>query len=304
MSVIDWVVESKNRIARDGLVSGLTESSYKFYIGAAGRLDWIASGTPIYERDWDVLIILDACRADLMAQSISDYTFLESFETITSVGSTSEEWMEKNFTETYGREMSETVHVTSNLYSESKLDPNAFAELDEVWRYGWDEELRTIPARAVTDRAIHHGRNSDFDRLIVHYMQPHYPFIPNPDIGSGMRADESEPSVWKQLRDGAVTKGTVWDAYKANLHYVLDDLELLLTNLDAERVIVSADHGNSFGKFGIYGHPGGVPLQCLRTVPWVVTEASDSGEYEPEGKEEAIEQSMNERLSALGYAER
>ncbi len=239
-----------------------------------------------------------------MTEVISSHSFLSSFEPAISVGSTSAEWMGKNFTEQYTDEMADTVHVTANLYSDSELDPNSFAQLDEVWRYGWDDELRTIPARAVTDRAIYHGRNSDFERMIVHYMQPHYPFIPNPEIGSGIRSGESEPSVWKQLRHGDVTKETVWDAYRANLQYVLEDVELLLANLEAEQVAITADHGNSFGKFGVYGHPQGIPLQCLRNVPWIVMSASDSAEYEPQIEEELTDQSMSDKLSALGYAER
>jgi len=34
-------------------------------------------GTPIYEREWDVLVVLDACRLDLMEGVADEYEFIE-----------------------------------------------------------------------------------------------------------------------------------------------------------------------------------------------------------------------------------
>jgi len=58
------------------------------------------------------------------------------------------------------------------------------AVLDEVWTYAWDNELNTIPARPITDRAISTWRQEDVNKMIVHYMQPHVPFIDRPDLGT------------------------------------------------------------------------------------------------------------------------
>lgn len=300
MSFVDWVSESADRIRSDGL-SGVRDSAYHFYIGALGKFDWLHPGTPIYEREWDVLVILDATRFDLMAEVADEYDYLGDLDAFSSVGSTSAEWLEKNFGPEYADEMANTAHVTANIYTEELLDPDDFAVLDEVWRYRWNDELGTIYPRDVTDRAIYHGRHTDAERLIVHYMQPHYPFIPHPDLAPGMRAGESEKSVWQQLREGLVERSVVWDAYRANLQYVLDELPLLLDNVDAERVIVSADHGNALGELGVYGHPYGVPLSCLREVPWIETTATDTGEYEPRSDTKDDETSVEEKLAALGY---
>ena len=38
---------------------------------------------------------------------------------------------------------------------------------------------------------------------------------------------------------------------------VLRHVQNLLNNHDAERVIISADHGEAFGEFGVYRHPVG-----------------------------------------------
>jgi hypothetical protein len=49
----------------------------------------------------------------------------------------------------------------------------------------------------------------------------------------------------------------IWESYIENLRYVLDHVEVLLENVDAEEVAISADHGNAKGEWG-----------CLRTPGW------------------------------------
>jgi len=68
--------------------------------------------------------------------------------------------------------------VTGNTWTDRYLDATAFAALDEVWKYAWDDDLGTVPAAAVTDRAVALARERDPERLVVHYMQPHHPFVP------------------------------------------------------------------------------------------------------------------------------
>jgi hypothetical protein len=77
-----------------------------------------------------------------------------------------------------------------------------------------------------------------------------------------------------------------------------------LKNLDAENVVITADHGEGFGEYGFYRHVIGCPLPCIRQVPWVKTSAFDHGNYEPYGPNpESANQttSAEERLEDLGY---
>jgi hypothetical protein len=88
------------------------------------------------------------------------------------------------------------------------------------------------------------------------------------------------------------------------LEYVLDDVALLLENMDAETVVISADHGNALGEFGFYGHPPHSPLPSVRRVPWVETTATDSGDYEPTQEadgEVPTGEEVESRLKDLGY---
>lgn len=264
-------------------------------------------GTVIYERDWDLLVVLDACRADLLAEVVDEYPFL-SLGSVQSVASASHEWMQETFTDEYAEKVADTAYVTGNPWTDDHCDPTAFERLDEVWRYGWDDELGTIPPAAVTDRAVAVAREHDPGRLVVHYMQPHFPFVPDP-VAQGMDLDRfgegHEMSVWEHLRAGEVDRERAWEGYRENLRYVLDDVETLLRNVDAETAVITADHGNGLGEYGVYGHPPGVAIPALRRVPWVETTACDTGEYEPDerlsSRVDDGDDGVEDRLRDLGY---
>lgn len=271
------------------------------------RIDY---GTNVFERDWDVLIVLDACRADLFQSVVPETDLVEDVGTMRSVGSSSSEWLENTFP---GHpETSRTVMVTGNTWTDRYVNADSFASLDEVWKYSWDEDLGTVPAWAVTDRAISMARNHNPERLVAHYMQPHHPFVPDPlpvDVGMVRNSTHSnQANPWVALRNGDITSERVWDAYEATLRYVLTAVETLVENI-AGQVAITADHGNLFGEWGLYGHPMNTPLPEVLTVPWAETTGEDRRLYTP--KLEPPEplpvsrvygaEGDQTRLEALGY---
>lgn len=304
MTFREWLDDARDHVRRDGWV-GAKEAAYEFYAGAARNVGkrW-NYGDCIYEREWNLLIVLDACRWDLMAEVTGEYEFVDE-NTTYSAGSSSGEWTEKNFDEKYAEEMKRTALVTGNPYSETHLEESDFLLLDEVWRYGFDEDVRTIPAEAMTDRAISVCREYGPERIIVHYMQPHHPFVRKPmDKGIPRREFGSTPwdNVWHKLRKGEVDREAVWEGYLDNLRYVLDHVEILLENVNADSAVITSDHGNLLGEFGLYAHPDYVPLPALKRVPWCETTADDTGAYEPdEWTEESHGISVEEQLRHLGY---
>jgi hypothetical protein len=274
-------------------------------------------GTNIYERDWDLLVVLDACRVDAMREVAGEYSFIEHVDSIPSVGSTSFEWLPLTFQQRYRQQISETAYVSGNPYLtpvfEDKdhppveqpipfgpteynvVDPEHFLLLDEVRKYGVDEEHGCVLPRTMTDRAVDISRSLDPDRLIVHYMQPHEPHIGD-EHGLGQ-------NVFVPLQKGKITRREAWDSYIENLRLVLDELEILLKNVDAEKVVITADHGEAFGEFGFYAHQVGCPLPVVRNVPWVETTATDTKSYESEidPDKTADGESLEQHLSDLGY---
>jgi hypothetical protein len=304
MTFREWVDASTDRVREDGW-QGVTESGKELYVGALRRTEPIfGHGEHVFDRDWDVLLLLDACRVDVMAEVADDYAFLDRPGTMHSVGSSSMQWIERTFSDEYRDEMQNTVYVTGNPFSKRVLEGGDLLALDEVWRYAWDDDRGTIPANPITDRAIAAGRHHDYDRLVIHYMQPHFPSIPDQlseghntaTLGDG----EGWDMPWHMLRRGDLDEQRLWASYRANLGYVLDDVATLLQNLDAETVAISADHANAKGEWGVYGHPK-VPIEAIREVPWYETSATDTGEYEPTLDPGVERGAVEEKLESLGY---
>lgn len=313
MALVDFARNTRRRASeagfRDAARYAATELAFR---APLRRLDAAGyrRGIPIFDREWDVLLVLDGCRADLMRGVLDGRDGEYEWDTHDSVASTSSVWLDR----TFGDDRASTVgYVTGNPFSDSKVDGSNVGYLDEVWRYGWDDEVGTIRPRPLTDRAVDTWRRRDehgIDRLIVHYMQPHYPFLGH-RLGDGVDptrigGENGTRSAWDRLRDGERTIEEVWDAYRSNLEHVLDDVDLFRSVVDAERVVLSADHGNAIGEFGVYGHPARMPLGCLREVPWIGTTATATRAYTPSFDRPSdpvgVDSTVTDRLRSLGYA--
>jgi len=277
------------------------------------------TSTNVFARDWDVLLLLDGCRVDALAELSGEYEFLGSdVGSITSVAGNSPKWLANTFRGRYRREIGETVYVSANPHTRRVLDTgrdglygemNAaddwmteLADLVPVWEQAWDEERGTVPARQVTDSLIDAVRASGAGRYVAHYMQPHFPSVPHP-LGSSMDLKDDarwNNDVWDRLARGELSRETVWESYLENLRYVLDEVELVLENIDSPDIVISADHGNAFGELGQYGHGPGF-VRPIRVVPWVEVAGTDERTYEPEKRSESVDTSVEEQLSALGY---
>ena len=299
-------------------------------------------GHNLLTNEWDLCIILDACRADLMNSVLqSDWSppFSYSADSITSLDSATEPWTIKTFGSETAFETIPFLYVTANPYSTKVNDSPAVAHLDEVWRYGWDPAIDTVPPRVVTNRAIHHYREWS-GPVMVHYLQPHAPHLTQcnkrivrryerkiPPIKHGETNLEENwhtgrnsdgivnrylpgtwnlpPTVpqtmWDRLRWGDFDREMVWNSYHDTLLIVLHEVELLLRTVDAPTVVITADHGEAFGEWGLFGHPHHMPFSELRQVPYLVTSAQKDIEYEPETYTTNELQDRNEKLRSLGY---
>ena len=293
-------------------------------------------GRNVYEYDWDMLVVLDACRVDALHSVADEYEYLGDIGEITSVGSTSLEWMLKTFTEDHRRAIEETRYVSTNGHlghlSGSSTSYFSFSPLRETMVANFEESNRLVNRNVVsesdfaavdrlyslsernsyghtplpddvTDYAIRIGRESSPGRLIVHYMQPHAPYLKEA-IERG-HIERYEESPFDALREGVAFE-TVWGAYIDNLRLVLDSVERLLENFEAENVAITADHGDLFGEWGLYSHAAGVFHPDLKRVPWVEAVAHDTGEYTPKVRYRAehtdgVQEQAQRQLEALGY---
>ncbi len=305
MDVLGWLSDSAARVRSDGADGARESLRPAYHKGLQGLSRLRPPGTPIYDRDWDLLVVVDACRLDLMREVAPGYGFVDEVRAVRSLDSMTLQWMRRNFVPEYGAEMAETAYVCGNPFSAEALDADEFRALDEVWRYVW-EDPGTVPPRAITDRTVAAAREHDPDRIVAHYMQPHCPFLSRPEMTRGKRldrfGDQEWEDVWQKLRAGRVGREEVWAGYRENLELAMDDVELLLANVDADRAVITSDHGNALGEWFVYGHPPGMPMDCLRVVPWIETTAVDRGTHEPTTEAESgTETDRAAQLAALGY---
>ena len=312
-------------------IRSLVTDAYALYVLASQTIHRrVMFGTNIYERDWDLAIALDACRVDTLEAVTDEYDFIDEVSSIWSVGSTSKEWLDNTFVTDWEDEVAETAMISSNpftnqiqsrpidylkyppirdssvrklgdiLLPDTTLLRDDFKHFDAVWEYQESEDRRyTTPQPGeVTKRAIWAGRNVDADRYVVHYMQPHAPYFGN--VESGDELAEYQANPFDALRNG-VSIDTVYNEYVDNLRYVLDSIETLLKNFDAERVVVTADHGELFDEYRLNGHSVGLPFPEVRKVPWVTTTASDMKNINGHQPSKVVDTTVQAHLEELGY---
>lgn len=136
--------------------------------------------------------------------------------------------------------------------------------------------------------------------MILHYHQPHTPYVANA-LAEDRPLEPYEENPFRYIRR-TDDRETVYETYLDELRWVLDDVEVLLANVDAEQVVISADHGEALGDYGVYGHLIGSLNPAIRQVPWVETTATDSQSYTPEfDSPRDRDVSADAQLEALGY---
>ncbi|ELZ04979.1 hypothetical protein C481_03482 [Natrialba asiatica DSM 12278] len=100
---------------------------------------------------------------------------------------------------------------------------------------------------------------------------------------------------------GEISREAVWSQYISELESVIDSVGTLLENFDADRVVITSDHGEAFGEWLGYKHRGGTIHPHVRRVPWAVTTATDTHTYAPELDLKETEMEREKMLEALGY---
>lgn len=235
----------------------------------------------VMDEDWDTLIVLDACRADYFKQ-VADCDRFDSIRTCISLGSHSSEWTRRNFA---GESFGDTVYVSANPHTSLEAG-DAFHKIVELWETDFDEEAGVVLPDVVRDAAIEAYRTYSDKRLIVHFMQPHGPFVGS-DIGDD-HTDESE----------------YWQAYQENLEYVLPFVHDILDAVPG-KTIVTADHGQAYAsglaeRLGIGGHKPRLRFPSLVEVPWAVVEGSRR-DIRDGDTSEARGDNVTDRLKDLGY---
>lgn len=287
----------------------LTKQAWKVHSTVTRRL--LGREDPLIpERDWDNLLLLDACRYDLFEKHSDLPGELKEYY---SVASNTAEYVQKTFKNEY---FGDIVCVTSTPKYYKPNVEDSFHDIIHVWKDDWDEDYRTVLPEVMNKRVLEAHRKYPQKRVLAHYIPPHQPFIgetgqqlPHEVQFSGevIQMDKEKPNVWEALRQGAYTRERVWQAYSENLQLTLPAIKEILEKLPGKTVVTS-DHGNVFGQFsefGVIGHPPYRHIQPLIKVPWLVYQNGERKEIVAEEGETARANTdssvVKDRLSDLGY---
>lgn len=254
-------------------------------------------------QDWDNLIILDACRFDTFAKY---NPFPQKVRRVNSNASHTTPFLKRNFFNHNGN----TVYITAN--PQAAGFESSFVEVRHVWRSHWDKSRNTVMPASVVDEALKAAVEYPDQRLIIHFMQPHYPFIgptgKKIENQGSFRNKRENASPWEMLFAGKLSEDLVKKAYEENLQLVLPYVEKLASNLKGKSVI-TGDHGNLFGKkiklfpWKIYGHPPNLKDEELTAVPWLELPYEERKETilsRPKIQRSPGEE-VKQRLKHLGY---
>ena len=269
--------------------------------------------------DWDTLIILDACRYDSLRRL---NPFDANIESRISPASTSHRYLKSQFG---GRELHDTVYVTANPFV-GQLDDDVFHATISVLD-DWDEELQTVRPESVVERVEAIFPKYQDKRLIVHFMQPHQPYLgPTGDAirerisergarrgwDPSLRTDDNHESFLHgitelqaaQSPDIEVTPEDIHDAYHESLAIVLDSVHELVGIVD-DKTVITADHGEMLGerRFGRlqFGHPAFSVARELLLIPWVVLDGERREITADRPQRYDVASEIDEKLTALGY---
>lgn len=294
-------------------------------------------GERVIDQEWNNLIILDDCRFDAFSRSYQELKNQGTLREFTSRGTDTTSFLLENFS---GSHHPDIVYVTANPRVNS-LVPDSFFKVISVWNKGWNDEFNTVLPETMYQYALEASYRYPDKRLIIHFIQPHIPFIDLPDgawIGARIFPELSKSSQkvpqetarskvpfrvylppWNSdwyLFELSLGNSRIWELYEKNLARALTYVKRLLNELPGKSV-VTADHGEAIGDrlhsllpFRVYGHPPGVRIKCLTQVPWFVSSAPQGAQL----KSPALpalqldtesgaddDKLVEERLKSLGY---
>jgi len=267
-----------------------------------GRWQYNRRGIDVMREDWDVLVILDACRYDLFE---SRHSLQGELERKVSCGSDTREFLRGNVA---GRELHDVVYVTANPMYFNFYD-ELHAEIHDVILVepGTKTDANgVVSPETMARRSKEIAERYPNKRLVLHFVQPHFPFLDAPIV-----PDSSDRNIWRDIFTGEIdtTRSEVWESYRKNFDRVHDVVKRLLPDL-VGKIVVTSDHGNLIGErvwpfpFREWGHPIGLYVSELVTIPWLEVPWTERREQIPEppiSDEGPTQHDVDERLEALGY---
>jgi len=283
----------------------------------------------LVDEDWDILVILDACRYDIFRGVYKDV--FENDDKITlkkaiSPATWTMEWLNKIFGENFYEDI---IYISANPFINSKekvcfkprygkmecFDAKKhFFKIVDVWDFGWNDDLGTVHPSQVNKAFVKFYLKYPKKRFILHYMQPHQPYITIggdnygiPKIGKSDR-DLTSSSIYKKF--SRVKLKEVAQKYLSQVQiWKIKELFGLPPTSNIERIyrmhgkkgmiavykqeiilalryikmlvdsisanwLITSDHGERIGNFWKDSHSGPRDKEVIE-VPWLIIKNRD-----------------------------
>ena len=243
------------------------------------------SGVDVMRAEWDNLILLDALRVDVCREHAPEGW---TVETVQSPATNSWSYMTQCYA---GRELHDTVMVSANPFV-NDLPPSTFHAVHYI-----HHDDGSVPGpEEVTEVALDAVAQYPSKRIIVHYMQPHAPFLHRDDPYPQYPFDRAR-------RTGDLD--ALRADYVANFCLVQSSVIDLLPHLMGPTV-VTADHGEALGESyrGLRRFEHGHAIPEVYRVPWVEFMNGERRAITAEAplpRTAIDEHQRQQQLAALGY---
>jgi hypothetical protein len=177
--------------------------------------------------DWDVLIILDACRYDYFARTYRDF-LSGKLEKRRSLGSSTPEWRVETFKKSY----EDIVYISGNPYINSRSKVKGFAGSDhffrviDVWESHWDAMAGTVHPKDMNEVSKKLFGKFEGKKFIIHYLQPHAPYLSRNFSSTGfLRPDLNENVILDGVK--GIKNNKLFELLLMDFGHVLKKIGLL-----------------------------------------------------------------------------
>ena len=258
--------------------------------------------------DWDVLIVLDTCRADVFRETCAPQA-----ETVQSPARRTDRWLHTEIGKLLRQRRA--VYFTGNPVVARETQHWPHFERVDVWEWAWGRHgplnlpyVHPLTLAGVVAAWAAMGRLKG-RAAVVHHLAPHSPYIGDPGYALTWFR-EGIPGCEMTLESNKVVEYAGWAkeidfellrrAYRANLALAWEAARLTADRLarDGRRVVITADHGELLGESAdgapdgpaVFGHQVAYTNPLLCEVPWLPWDAEDG-----------VPETTTEKLEALGY---
>ncbi len=256
----------------------------------------------IAKLDWDILIILDACRYDKYKEVYREILGeLGVLKKGISPATHTLEFLYKTFHDKY---LDDVIYISANPFVNSKgiipfrhgykFDATKhFRKVIDAWEIEWSNELGTVHPRDMTNLSMVQMDLNPTKRFILHYMQPHAPYIYYGGLANNVFFEEiqkskrslvndlisyggkfanyfvSHETIWRVGKIFGIRTawrlGKLWEkygregiikGYVEDLKLVLKFVKVIIDKYKNKNILIISDHGERLGEKGNYGHAG------------------------------------------------